>query len=206
MWTQKHGLVASFVRVALPAVLLLRAFGGLPANAAPKLVTDPLQFESEPDWHVTQGQVQSLTITNVHTQGQGALAVTAPQGYTRIDSKAISSTNPELETLEVGSQVSLDFQIPVAQVNPFWFGAVEMVISAPSRNVYSAYLGEVELTGLPTGVFTTLQFAVPAAVATALEGATYSDLTVGIVINVPNGTTGVYIIDNFRLTEAKLPK
>ncbi|HVZ85695.1 MAG TPA: hypothetical protein VHG72_01925 [Polyangia bacterium] len=205
MSTQRLRFVGPFARLAWPAVLLLAAFGRAPAAAAPKLVTDPLQFESEPDWHLTQGQVASLATTSVHTQGQAALAIAAPQNYVRIDSKAIDSTNPELAPLEVGSQVSLDFQIPVAQANPYWFGNVQMFISAPSRNVYGAYLGDAELTGRPTGVFTTLQFAIPAAVASALEGATYSDLTVGIALTVPGGTTGVYIIDNFRLTEPKLP-
>src|SRR6185369_1793647 len=71
--------------------------------------TDPLQFEAAADWHVTQGTAQSLTITTTRTQGNGALAVKAPQGYTRIDSKALSSSNPRLAGIDLGSVVSLDF-------------------------------------------------------------------------------------------------
>jgi hypothetical protein len=167
--------------------------------------TDPLQFEAATDWHVTQGHAQSLTITTTRTQGDGALAVVAPQGYTRIESNKLSSTEPQLATIDVGSKVSLDFLIPTVQANPFWFGAVQMYITAPSRNVYNAYLGQIELTGMRTGIFTTLHFSIPDFAANALKGATYSDLTFGIVINVPTNTTGTYILDNLRLKGAKLP-
>src|SRR5262249_7369426 len=123
----------------------------------------------------------------------------APQGYTRLDSKPISSADPALATLDVGSVVSLDFMLPTQQANPFWFGAVQMYVSAPSRNVYNAYLGQKELTGMRTALFTTLHFHLPDDAAAALKGATYSDLTFGIVINVPTNATGTYTLDNLRL-------
>ncbi len=174
-------------------------------SAALTAPTDPLTFESASDWHVTQSHVRSLTITTARTQGNGALAVAAPQNYTRLDSNNLSSTNPELATLDVGSKVSLDFLLPTVQANPFWFGAVQMFMTAPSRNVYNAYLGQIELTGMRTGIFTTLHFTIPDVVITALKGKTYSDLVFGIVINVPSNTTGTYILDNLRLKSAKLP-
>lgn len=161
--------------------------------------TDPLQFEVASDWHVTQGRVHSLSATTIHSQGASALAVTAPQGYTRLDSVALSSTHPQLARIDAGATLNLDLQLPTQQANPFWFGAVQAYISAPSRNVYNAYLGQVELTGMRTGIYTTLHFRIPDAVASALKGATYSDLTIGVVINVPNDTTGVYIVDNLRV-------
>jgi hypothetical protein len=164
-----------------------------------------MQFEAASDWHLTQGTAKSLTVTSVHTQGQSALAVTAPSGYVRIDSKALSSTNPQLASIGLGSKVSLDFLLPALQANPYWFGAVQMYITAPSRNVYNAYLGQIELTPVRTGLYTTLHFSIPDAAATALKGATYTDLTFGIVINVPTNSQGVYLLDNLRLKGAKLP-
>jgi hypothetical protein len=168
-------------------------------EAAVTAASDPLQFEATSDWHVTQGQVQSLTLTAAHTQGTSALAVTAPQGYTRLESAAMSSNNPQLVKMDVGASLNLDLQLPTQQANPFWFGAVQAYISAPSRNVYNAYLGQVELTGMRTGVYTTLHFRVPDAAASALRGATYGDLSVGVVLNVPSNTTGVYRVDNLRI-------
>jgi hypothetical protein len=167
--------------------------------------TDPMQFEAASDWHVTQGQAQGLAITSTRTQGLGGLAITAPQGYTRLESAAMSSSNPQLAKIELGVALNLDLQLPVQQANPFWFGAVQLYLSAPSRNVYNAYLGEVELTGMRTGVFTTLHFKVPDAAASALHGASYGDLTVGLVLNVPGDTTGVYAIDNLRVRGALGP-
>ena len=161
--------------------------------------SDPMQLEAATDWQVTQGRVRSLTVTGVHTQGAGALAVAAPQGYTRLESAAMSSDNPQLSRLDTGVSLNLDLQLPTQQANPFWFGAVQAYLSAPSRNVYNAYLGQVELTGMRTGLYTTLHFKVPDAAVSALKGASYSDLTIGLVLNVPDDTTGVYLIDNLRI-------
>lgn len=168
-------------------------------QAALTAPTDPLQFEAASDWRFTQGGARSLALTNVHTQGASALAVTAPQPSTRLESKPLASTHPQLSRLDVGASMALDFQVPVQQANPFWFGAVQAYVSAPSRNVFNAYLGQVELTGIRRGVFTTLHFKLPDAAAAALKGATYSDLTFGVVLTVPANTTGVYVLDNLRV-------
>ncbi len=80
--------------------------------------TDPMTFEAASDWHVTQGTAQSLTITSTRTQGAGALAVKAPQGYTRIESAPLTSSNPNLAAIDLGAVMSLDFVLPAQQANP----------------------------------------------------------------------------------------
>ncbi|HXI60933.1 MAG TPA: hypothetical protein VNO55_32960 [Polyangia bacterium] len=172
---------------------------------APGVVTDPLQFEVASDWRVGKGTVQSLAITPAHTQGLGALAVAAPDGPVRLDSKRISSPHPALATLEAGSKVSLDFLLPAKQANAMFFGTLQLLISVPSRKISNVSLGQVALTGRRTGIFTTVHFTIPEAVATALQGAVFTDLTFSISLDVPAHSPGTYLFDNLRLKNGRLP-
>ena len=67
----------------------------------------------------------------------------------------------------------------------------------PSKNVNNAPLGTVELTSLSLGTYHTLTFTIPEWVKTALQGQSYSDLRVKVVLNVNQGS-GAHLIDNFR--------
>jgi hypothetical protein len=165
---------------------------------------DVLGFEVANQWRVVQGSVQSLTLTDLRTKGAKALAVARPSGYTRLDSSNLASSNAELAKIERGAFAVVDFMIPTEQASPYWSGAVQMYVSAPSRNLYNGYLGQVELTGMRTAVYSTLAFKVPDQVADALAGQTYSDLVFGIVINVPINSPGTYRLDNLRI-RGKLP-
>jgi hypothetical protein len=166
---------------------------------------DTLGFEAVSGWTVTQGQVQSVALTTTRTQGASALALTKPSGNVRIDSAKLASTTPELMKIERGAYAALDFMIPTEQVSPYWTGALQMYISVPSRNLYNAYLGQVELTGMRTAVYTTLLFKIPDATADVIKGATFSDLTFGIALTVPTNSPGVYRIDNLRIKGKKPP-
>ena len=166
--------------------------------------SDVLGFEVASEWKRTQGTAQSLTLTTTRTKGANALAVTKPSGYVRIESTKLASTSTELAKIERGAVFAVDFMLPTQQLNPTWFGAVQMYLSSASKNMSNAYLGQVELTSLRTGVFTTLRFPIPNATADILKGATYSDLTIGIALNVPVGSQGVYILDNLRV-KGKVP-
>src|SRR4051812_28538105 len=46
---------------------------------------DILGFEAVTGWSVTQGPVQSITLTTTRTKGASALALTKPSGNVRID-------------------------------------------------------------------------------------------------------------------------
>ena len=166
---------------------------------------DTLGFEAVSGWTVTQGQVQSLTLTTTRTKGASALALTKPSGNVRIESAKLPSTTPELTKIERGAYAALDFMIPTEQVSPYWTGAVQMYVSVPSKNLYNAYLGQVELTGTRTAVYATLRFKFPDATADIIKGATFSDLTFGIALTVPTGSPGVYRLDNLRIKGKKPP-
>jgi len=166
---------------------------------------DVLDFEAVSGWTRTQGQVQSLTLTTTRTKGVSALALTKPSGTVRIESAKLASTTPELMKIERGAYAALDFMVPTEQVSPFWTGSVQMYVSVPSRSLYNAYLGQAELTGTRTAVYATLRFKFPDATADAIKGATFSDLTFGIAVNVPTNSPGVYRLDNLRIKGKKPP-
>ncbi len=165
----------------------------------------PMGFESPSYWQVTQGSVRALQSSAQRTSGAAALAVVGPSGYARIDSTALSSTSPALAGLATGAKAAIDINIPAQQANPYWFGAVQMYVNSPSRNIYNGYLGQVELTGMRTGSYQTIRFAFPDYVVSALTGASFADLTFGIVINVPQNSPGTYLLDNLRLKSSVLP-
>jgi hypothetical protein len=196
------GLVS---RVGLGVALALTAScGGNPA-ANEELVTgtsaltaqDILGFETLGGWTASSGVV---TLTTTRTQGAAALAVRAPVNYTPIVSAAIGSSAAGIAGLSAaGSVLNVDLLLPVQQPNPYYFGALQMFVSVPSRSVFNQYLGQVELTGRPLGTFQTLAFSVPDAVRNSLRGATFSDLTFTLALNAPFGATGTYILDNLRV-------
>ncbi len=152
--------------------------------------TDILGFESPSNW---QAGV-ALTRVNTHSQGSFSLGVAA-RGYVPITSV------PLPPPVKVDSVVSVDLFLPTAQANPNWFGALQMFFNSPSSNIYNAYIGQVELTGLPTGSFQTLSLKVPDDVrARVRQNAT--DFTVTVVINVPINAPGTYLLDRLVLATA----
>jgi hypothetical protein len=71
-------------------------------------------------------------------------------------------------------------------------------VEIPSRGIYNAYLGQVELTGKPLATFLEMSFALPANVRAAMN-TSFTDLTFTIALNIPSGTTGGYLLDNLRV-------
>jgi hypothetical protein len=175
------------------------------ANITGDVTAETLGFESPNYWQLTQGTVGKLQTSAVRTQGNAALAVVRPSGYVRIDSHSLTSSNAALAGLTAGATAAIDISVPTAQANPYWYGAVQMFLNCPSRNLYNVYMGQVELTGKPTGVFQTLRFKLPDTAIQALAGKTFSDLKFGVVINVPQNSPGTYLVDNLRLKNSTLP-
>src|SRR6516165_1783561 len=110
--------------------------------------SDVLGFEHLSDWTVVQGTA-TLSLSTVHTQGSFSLAVTNPNGFIVFQSRALANTQIGTITNTVG----LDVQIPTVQPNPFYKGAVQLYIEIPSKNLFNAFVAQVELTPLTNGVF-----------------------------------------------------
>jgi hypothetical protein len=66
------------------------------------------------------------------------------------------------------------------------------VLDAPSRGLYSAYIGQVSIQGLPANTFSKLSFALSTQVQQALGGS-YADLRIKLAVNAPSGG---FIVDN----------
>jgi hypothetical protein len=157
-----------------------------------------LGFEQASDWQVLTGTTNGVSpvITN---QGSFSLAVHAV-GYTTITSLPMPSIAP------VDPEVSFQLWLPPQQPDPSWFGAAQLFVSAPSLNLYNAYVGQQELTGLPTGQFNKLTFTLPSDVRAALDSTAYSDLRFTIVLNVPAADTGIYYLDNLDVGPITRPQ
>jgi hypothetical protein len=154
-------------------------------------------FEDPSGWSTTTAGV-GLTKSTTHSQGSFSLQVTPSRtnGFTPIVSTRFSTLTGVSPTL------AWDVMLPTQQPNPNWFGTAQMYMNCPSRNIYSAFLGQVELTGKPLNTWYTVTFPLSNTQITGLLQAGYTDLTLTVVINVPVPTTGIYRIDNLRFVPA----
>jgi hypothetical protein len=192
-------------RVALGVAGLLLGSAAIGCSSSPRVADESVQaleqsvvtgdvlgFESPALWSAANGA--QLSSSPVHTEGAHSLAVKPgpSNGYTPILSVPLSTLSAVSPTL------ALDVMLPTAQANPYWFGTMQMYINCPSRNIYSAFLSQVELTGKPLNVWNTLSFPLTSSQITGLLTAGYSDLTLTVVLNVQVPTSGTYLIDNLR--------
>jgi hypothetical protein len=88
--------------------------------------------------------------------------------------------------------------LPAEQPNSSWYGATQLYVEIPSLGLWNSFQGQVELTGLPLGRWTTVSFTLSDDVLLKL-GRTYTDLTFIIALNVPWNATGMYRLDNLRM-------
>jgi hypothetical protein len=146
-----------------------------------------LGFESTSHWTASFGTL--ATVSSPITQGAAALKV-SNIGYATLTSAALSN-----QVVTVGNQVKLDLLLPQQQPQS-WHGQVSVFLSAPSKNLYNAPLGTVELTGLPLETYNTITIGVPGWIKNALTGS-FSDLKVTVALNVASGS-GRHLVDNFR--------
>jgi len=158
---------------------LVMTQGALTAPAA-----EVLGFENATDWATTVAHANNA----MATQGQASLSVNAA-GNVSIHSATFTSG--------VGAQGVYDLFLPTQQTNQFWFGQTQLYIDCPSRGVNNAFVGQVDLTGLPVGVFTTIKIPFPSTIRNAI-GASCSNMALTVVLNVPTTQTAAYLLDNFR--------
>jgi FtsP/CotA-like multicopper oxidase with cupredoxin domain len=188
-WYHDHafGVTRLDVGFGLSGFAILRDPAGEPLDRQGN--EDILGFEDPNDWISTVAAIQPGISTN-RRQGRFSLSLRA-QNFVELRGRQFNLT------AGLPANITLDFFLPTAQANPFWFGAVQMYVDCPSKNVNNAFLSQVELTGKPTGVFSTLTFPVPQATRTAV-GNSCEDFNVRVTVNVPFNSTGTYLLDNIR--------
>lgn len=140
------------------------------------------------DWTSPSGGLSEST-----TASQGAKSLGTAAGWREITSAPLSSLGP------VKGELSLDVRAPTL---PGW-GTIQVVLVAPSLQMWWTDLGSRNLSSLTAGQFTKLSFALPSAAETALEGS-YSDLRIKIIINGPD-LGSPYLLDNIDLVEGGGP-
>lgn len=152
-----------------------------------------LAFESSLDW----SGAGVLFSSAVRSEGNMALGMSA-SGYNVVTSVPMTSIAP------VASEIKLDVFVPELQPNPGWYGAVALYVSVPSKNVYNQHLGEAQLTGKPTGEFSTVSFPLSPALQATLNAGGYSDLRFSVAFNVPQGA-GTYYVDRIHVGDVSAP-
>lgn len=106
--------------------------------------------------------------------------------------------SPKFNTYELGAvsdKLLLDVWIPENQLNPYWYGDVQMSVNLPAAGLYNAWIGQVQLTGMPPG-WNTISFELSEDIYRALNG-DYPNASISILINV-NQNMEDYRIDNLR--------
>jgi FtsP/CotA-like multicopper oxidase with cupredoxin domain len=155
-----------------------------------------LGMEDPLEWKGVVGTI-TPTYSTMKTEGQSSVALAA-RGYVMIQGQ------PSELTGALSSPMSMDFFLPTQQPNPYWFGAVQLYVNCPSKNVNRAYVGQVELTGKNKGAWNRLSFPVPYSIGNSLSDSC-SDFFLEIALNVPNNATGTYLVDNI-LGVPKMPQ
>jgi hypothetical protein len=140
----------------------------------------------------TSAQAQLSVATSPRTQGCYALKV-AGSGFMTLNSARFATPLPS-----VTPTLKLDVFVPAGQPNQYWYGGVQMFASCPSAGLNNFYLGQAELTGKPTGRFSTVSYVVPANVRNVLLG-THNDCSFSVGVNV-NPTPTPVVLDNLRFS------
>lgn len=109
-----------------------------------------------------------------------------------------SIVSPVFNTYEIEAfsrELQLDVWIPEDQINPYWYGDVQMSVNIPAAGLYNAWVGQVLLTGLQTG-WNTLSFELNQDIYNAIAG-DYPNATITIILNT-NQNPDDFRIDNLR--------
>jgi hypothetical protein len=164
-------------------------------NACQQQPMQTMSFEALADWQIQGGGAATLSAQRV--TGDHAFSISA-QGWTPVVSIPLGSALLRGAATSTNlAAVSFALSIPTNQPNPFWIGAAQMYISAPSANIYNAYMGQVELTPLPEGQFVRLGFTIPDYALHALTE-NHPDVSFTIVLNVNAGTSG-WLVDDLSI-------
>jgi hypothetical protein len=148
-------------------------------------------FENASAWTGTGFPL--TTVSNPRTQGAFALEV-GGTGYRVVTSAAFSTAI----FTGLTSKLALDVYVPAGPSNPYYLGAIQLYATSPSANIYNAYEGQVELTGDPSGAFTTITFNLTPQVVAAMSSL-HADFSLSIAVNVPPAAQSP-VLDNLRFS------
>ncbi len=150
-------------------------------------------FEDVGEWIASQG---TLSVdTELFTEGFASMRVDFG-GYTELSSVQFAKSDfPDL-----GNTLLVDVFVPEAQPESGYAGAVQAYISVPSAGLVHEYIGQVELTPLTRGAFSTASFSLTAPAVAALAG-NYADAQVHLAVNLASDAPDRVRLDNLRFAE-----
>lgn len=152
-----------------------------------------LGFEDAGKWNPPSWDNAAFAkeLSSDKVEGNASLAVTA-NGY-----KVLESAPLQQSAIGGTNSIQGAIKLSTLQPNPWWVGQIAVNLSCPSRNIYNAWIGQLDLTPMPLGQWNNIGWTLPSDVSAALQGATYGDLSVSLVLNVNPGA-GPILLDNFR--------
>ncbi|OQX66485.1 MAG: hypothetical protein B6A08_20255 [Sorangiineae bacterium NIC37A_2] len=155
-----------------------------------------LVFTYGPDPGAPEVEFTDQTATN------GEYSIVVPPGWTEITSPTVLTTS----WANVGTEIAVDVYIPETVPNPWWVGAVAFAIDLPGAGFNNAWLGQVDLTPLPRGEWSTVSVQVGQALQEAILG-DLPGMRIRIVTNVPD-TFGFdpVLLDNLRFAGTLTPR
>ena len=149
-----------------------------------------LSFDDLSLWTIPVDQPVVVS-TSDKVEGLGSFSI-VPTGFKYLESSPISQA--DVAGLRF---ISFGVKVPSLQSNVWWVGAVQIYLDCPSRSVWNQWVGQVELTNLAKDAWQVGRMPIPEYIATALRGATYSDLKVRVAVNLNPGS-GNLLLDDLR--------
>jgi len=141
---------------------------------------------------------QGATLADQGSDGAHSLSLSC--GYASYDSPTFDTTEWEV----IGTELWVDVLVPLAQSNPYWVGDLQLFFDLPAAGFYNLAMGQVGLTSLARGAWTTVSFAVPAAVEEALLG-DFPDARLRLAGNVGSCLAPV-LVDHLRFGGGLTPR
>jgi hypothetical protein len=184
-------------------MLLLATSTVAQQNQAPLDPNAIMGFESVGTWNVTGSSSPPgfmVASSTTRTQGSAAYAITNPPNLMKVISKPIASTATALAGIgDAGALLLIDVQLPAQPGNAVNSGYIQGYVTSMSRGLSKVALAQVSFNSFRTGMYNTISFAIPDSVRSALDGATFSDLTFEFDISSPGKPTGTDLLDNLRV-------
>jgi hypothetical protein len=152
-------------------------------------------FEDAGVWNLSSG---TLALNSSDFSEGGASLSIQSAGYTELSSLPLNTGHVN----GTPSSVQLDLNIPELQGNPDWVGQFQVFLDAPAAGMSRTWIGQVELTGLPRGAFSTVEVPLNQSAINFFAGSEPKDYQWLFVLNVSSGS-GPYYIDNLKYTLAE---
>ena len=106
-----------------------------------------------------------------------------------------SPTFNTYELREISDSLLLDIWLPEMQINPYWYGDIQMSINIPAAGMHNTWFGQVSLTDLKFG-WNTIAFPLSQNILAGLNG-DYPNATFSIILNTNQNPDDIRI-DNLR--------